>query len=164
MAEISSTRFDRRAARAPRVAAVCALALAGLLAGCSEPPAGDPETEIRKLVATAETAAQDGDFDALAELVASDYADRAGRNRRELLLLTRGMLMRYARLELLVRVDDVQVLSPQLASVRLAVIAAGASAAGLSADAFPLALSLRNEGAGWRVTRAEWGRHLDGGI
>jgi len=43
-------------------------------------------------------------------------------------------------------------------------IAAGASAAGLSADTFPLALSLRNEGAGWQVTRAEWGRQLDDGI
>lgn len=164
MTETSSRHFDRRALRVKRTSAWWALGLAVLLAGCGAPPAGDPETEIRKLVATAEVAAQDGDFDALADLVANDYADRAGRDRREVLLLTRGLLMRYARLELLVRIDEVQVLSPQLASVRLAVIAAGASAAGLSADTFPLALSLRNEGAGWQVTQANWGRDLDRGI
>jgi len=164
MAETSSRNFDRPVTRAAPAGILWAFGLAGLLAGCGEPPAGDPETEIRMLVDSAETAAQDGDFDMLAELVAKDYADRAGRDRRALLLMTRGMLLRYARLELVVRVDEVQVLSPQLARVRLAVIAAGASAAGLSADTFPLALSLRDEGAGWQVTRAEWGRQLEDGI
>jgi len=86
--------------RAAPAGILLAFGLLGLLAGCGEPPAGDPETEIRTLVNTAETAAQDGDFDTLAELVAKDYADRAGRDRRELLLMTRGMLLRYARLEL----------------------------------------------------------------
>ncbi|NGX17633.1 hypothetical protein [Wenzhouxiangella sp. XN24] len=164
MTETSISNLELPLARAAPAGVLWIFGLAALLAGCGEPPAGDPETEIRMLVDTAETAAQDGDFDTLAELVARDYADRAGRDRRELLLMTRGMLLRYARLELVVRVDEVQVLSPQLARIRLAVIAAGASSAGLSADTFPLALSLRNEGAGWQVTRAEWGRQLDDGI
>lgn len=139
------------------------LAAALLAAGCGQPPS-DPEARIREALAEAEIAAETGDFAALAARIARDYADREGRDRRTLLLMVRGMLMRYPRLELVVTVREIEVLSPQLARVRVEVLAAGAGAAGLSADAFPLEFSLRDEGEGWRVTRAEWGRRLRDGI
>lgn len=134
-----------------------------VLAGCGEPPP-DPEARIREALAAAEAAAEAGDHAALADAVAGDYADDAGRDRRTLALTLRGLLMRYPRMELIVTVREVEVLSPQLARVRLEVISAGAGPAGLSADAFPLALSLRDDGSGWKVTRAEWRRRSGGGI
>ena len=134
-----------------------------ILAGCGE-PVTDPEARIREALAAAEAAAEAGDHAALAAAVARDYADDAGRDRRMLALTLRGLLMRYPRMELIVTVREVDVLSPQLARVRLEVISAGAGPAGLSADAFPLALSLRDDGGGWKVTRAEWGRRSGGGI
>jgi hypothetical protein len=138
-------------------------AAAALVAGCGQ-PVSDPEARIREALAEAELAAESGDYEVLAARVARDYADRAGRDRRALLLTVRGLLMRYPRLELVVTVREIQVLSPQLARVRLEVLAAGMGSAGLAADAFPLELSLRDEGGGWKVTRAEWGRDSGGGI
>ena len=43
-------------------------------------------------------------------------------------------------------------------------LAAGTGPAGLSADAIPLELSLRDDGGGWKLTRAEWSRRLGRGI
>jgi hypothetical protein len=139
------------------------LAAVLLAAGCGQPES-DPEARIRETLAAAEIAAESGDFETLAAAVARDYADREGRDRRTLLLMVRGMLMRYPRLELVVTVREIEVLSPQLARVRIELLAAGMGAAGLSADAFPLELSLRDDGDGWKVTRAEWGRRFRDGI
>lgn len=153
-----------------RMAAWCArralwpwLVVALFMAGCG-PPDSDPEARIREALAAAEVAAEAGDFSALADRVARDYADGEGRDRRTLLLTLRGLLLRYPRLELIVTVREIEVLSPQVARVRLEVLSAGAGPAGLSADAFPMVLSLRDEGDGWQVTRVEWGRRSGGGI
>jgi hypothetical protein len=150
------------AARLGLVALAC-LGAALLASACSPAPS-DPEASIRKALAEAEVAAESGDFDSLAARVASDYADRDGRDRRAMLLTLRGMLMRYPRLELIVTIKEIDVISPQLARVRIEVLAAGAGPAGVSADAFPLELSLRDDGNGWQVTWAEWGRRFAGGI
>lgn len=140
-----------------------ALVCAAWLAACGQPPEA-PEQRIREALAAAELAAERGDYETLAGLVARDYADREGRDQRAMRLMLRGLLMRYPRAELIVSIREIEVLSPQLARVRLEVIAAGAGGGRLSADAFPIDLSLRDEGGGWRVTRAEWGRQLRGGI
>lgn len=139
-----------------------ALLAVALLVGCGK-KLDEPETRIRAALAQAEQAAEQGDHQALVAWVASDYADSSGRDRRTVALMLRGLLMRYPRLELIVAVREIQVHSPQLATVRLEVLSAGAGAAGLSADAFPLELSLRDDG-GWKVTRAEWRGRTGRGI
>jgi hypothetical protein len=144
-------------------AALSLLGFALLFGGCGQ-PVSDPEVRVREALAEAQAAAEAGDFDALASWVARDYADQEGRDRRTLLLTLRGVLMRYPRMKLLVTVREIEILSPELARVRVEVLAAGAGPAGLSADAFPVELSLRDEGAGWMVTRAEWGRRFRDGI
>lgn len=141
-------------------------ALAALLllaAGCGG-PATDPEGRLRAAIAAAEAAAESGELEALSDWVARDYADASGRDRTRLLLTLRGLLMRYPRLELIVTVREIELLSPQLARARLDILTAGLGPAGLSADAFPLELSLRDDGGGWKVTRARWGRETAGGI
>jgi hypothetical protein len=138
------------------------LATAALLGGCGR-DAADPEARIRAALAEAQAAAEAGDFDTIAARVARDYGDQEGRDRRTLLLTLRGLLMRYPRMKLIVTVREIEILSPRVARVRLDVLAAGAGPAGLSADAFPVELSLLDDG-GWKVTRAEWGRRFGGGI
>jgi hypothetical protein len=145
------------------IGALLCASLALLSAGCGRPPP-EPEAHIREALAEAEQAAERGDYETLAARVARDYADREGRDRRALLYTLRGLLMRYPRLELVVTVREIEIISPELARVRLEVLAAGTGPAGWSADAFPVELSLRQEGGGWRVTRAEWGRRPAGGI
>ena len=141
-----------------------ALLLAGLfVAGCGG-PAPDPEGRLRAALAAAEAAAESGDHAFFADVVAGDYADAEGRDRMRVLLTLRGLLMRYPRLEIIVDVREIELLSPRLARVRLEILTAGLGPAGLSADAFPLELSLRDEGDGWQVTRARWDRRAGGGI
>lgn len=156
----NTTAGDGRAGWRRLLPCLCA---ALLLAGCGEAPS-DPEAAIRAAIAEAEAAAESGEFDLLAERVSRDYADRAGRDRPRVLLMIRGLLMRYPRLEIIVTLREVRILSPELAQARLDVLSAGAGRGGLSADAFPLELSLRRERGEWRVTRAEWGRGLRDGI
>lgn len=147
-----------------RAAGGAAALLAGLLlAGCGG-PAPDPEGRLRAALAAAEEAAESGDHAFFADHVAGDYADAEGRDRMRVLLTLRGLLMRYPRLEIIVDVRKIELLSPRLARVRLEILTAGLGPAGLSADAFPLELSLRDEGDGWQVTRARWGRDAGGGI
>jgi hypothetical protein len=133
------------------------------VAACGRPQS-DPESRLRETFAEAERAAEAGDFEYLAGRVARDYADNGGRDRRMLLLTLRGLLARHSRLELLVTVREIDVLSPEHARARLDVLAGAAGSAGLAADAFLLELSLRNEGDGWKLVRAEWGRGAGGGI
>ena len=139
------------------------LVAAVALTGCGG-PAPDPEGRLRAAREAGEAAAEAGELEVLADLVARDYADASGRDRTRLLLTIRGLLMRYPRLELIVTVREIELLSPQLARVRLDILTAGLGPAGLSADAFPLELSLRDDGGGWQVTRARWGAELPGGI
>ena len=141
-----------------------ALLLAALALTACGGPAPDPEGRLRAAIETAEQAAEAGEHAALADLIARDYADASGRDRTRMALTIRGLLMRYPRLELIVSVREIELLSPQLARVRLDILTAGLGPAGVSADAFPLELSLRDEGGGWQVTRARWGREAAGGI
>ena len=134
-----------------------------LAAGCGQSTA-EPEARIRAALAAAEAAAESGDASALAAQVARDYADRAGRDRRALVLTVRGLLLRYPHLELVVTIREIEIHAPQLATVWLDILAAGAGPYGISGDVFPLELSLRDDGGGWQVTRAEWGRRVGGGI
>lgn len=143
-------------------ATLACLLAAALLVACGK-TVDEPELLIRAALTQAEEAAEQSDHQALAAWIARDYADSAGRDRRTVALMLRGLLMRYPRLELIVTVREIEVHSPQLATVRLEVLSAGAGAAGLSADAFPLELSLRDDG-GWKVTRAEWRRRSGRGI
>lgn len=147
-----------------RAMGVTALLVAALAVTACGAPAPDPEGRIRAAIAAAEEAAEAGEHALLADLVARDYADASGRDRTRMVLTMRGLLMRYPRLELIVTVQEIELLSPQLARVRLDILTAGLGPAGVSADAFPLELSLRDEGRGWQVTRARWGGEVAGGI
>jgi hypothetical protein len=150
--------------RAIGTAARAALLIAALAMTACGGPAPDPEGRLRAAIVAAEEAAEAGEHAVLADLVARDYADASGRDRTRMVLTIRGLLMRYPRLELIVSVREIELLSPQLARVRLDILTAGLGPGGVSADAFPLELSLRDEGDGWQVTRARWGREVAGGI
>lgn len=153
-----------RAGTGLRRLGVMALLVAALALAACGGPAPDPEGRLRAAIAAAEEAAEAGEHAVFADLVARDYADASGRDRTRMLLTIRGLLMRYPRLELIVTVREIELLSPQLARVRLDILTAGLGPAGLSADAFPLELSLRDDGGGWQVTRARWGSEVAGGI
>ena len=148
---------DCRPSRAGRLPAFTAILASLLGVGCGEAPR-DPKAALVDMLAQAEAAAEAGEAGTLADLVAEDYEDAGGRNRADLALMLRGILMRYPHLELVVSVEEFELFSPVLARVELSVLAAGAGAGRFSAEGIRISASLRDDGDGWRVTSARWDR------
>ena len=95
-------------------------------------------------------------------MIAADYEDGEGRDRRVMALTIRTLLGRYPHH--LALVDDlaVQVISQELATARMAVSLIGKDGgrprlAGVYANRLRLDLAFRRSGEGWLVTRASWG-------
>lgn len=129
-----------------------------LAAGCG-PSADDPRAGVEALVERAVAAAEDGDYRALLELVARDYEDGAGRDRRQVGFYLRTLFGRYPGVTVAVRSLDIELDSPRLARAELALIALARREGaplpvGLDADLIRLRLALRRDGD-WLVTRAD---------
>ena len=137
------------------------LIIAGLQASACGAPPDDSAAAIEALIARAEVAAQAGDVGALGECLHPDFRDASGRDRRAMIFMLRALIGRYARMEIIVRDIETDVLSPQLANVQLTLIAIARDGnrplpAALGTDRRRLRLALRADRDGWRVTRAEW--------
>jgi ketosteroid isomerase-like protein len=137
------------------------LLLALLVGGCGPAP-GEPEAQIRTAIESARDLARAGDAKALAAMLAADYEDEEGRDRRAMALTIRTLLGRYPRH--LALVDDLQihVISGELATARMTVSLVGRDGGrpvlhGLDADRLRLDLAFRRAGDVWLVTRASWG-------
>ena len=82
-----------------------AAALAAVLAaGCG---AGDPETEIRALLAAAEKAAEERDAGFFGDAIGASYRDARGNDRDALIRSIRGYFIANQRIEIVSRVDEV---------------------------------------------------------
>lgn len=155
----------RGAARAgPRVAIVTLAVLGAALApGCGGPERS-PEEQIRATIAAAEQDARNHDLAALSARIAEDYADRLGRDKRELVSLLRLHFLRNERIHLLVRVEAVEVDPKGRARARALVATAGRpipaldALADVSADLLWVDLTLARREDAWAVTSAGWQR------
>jgi hypothetical protein len=131
-------------------------------AGCG---AGDPEAEIRALLAAAEEAAEARDVGFFADLIGESYRDARGHDRDELLRTIRGYFIANQRIEVVSRIDDVTL---EGADAARAVVHAGmlgrrAGASlleGVDADLYRFELELVNDGGDWRIIGAKWSRAL----
>ena len=128
------------------------------VAGCADRSA--PEEEIRALVDLAEAAAEDRDASALRALVADDYQDPDGRKAGDIRNFLRGYLAMHPSLNLLTRIDSIELEGTEQARVAVTVGMLGRTAgddAGwdLAGDVYRLDLLLaREDGGDWRVIRA----------
>jgi ketosteroid isomerase-like protein len=140
--------------------AIRLLAAASLCAAaaCSRPPAA--EDEIRAMFAAAERAAEARDVGAVLALVSDEYADDSGRGRADLRNLLRGWFVLHPDVNLVTRVDSLEIESAEHALATLTVGMLGrrgeAEDPSLAADLQTIDLALRRDGGEWRVTRAEW--------
>jgi hypothetical protein len=133
------------------------LLLAGLF-GCGGPTG--PEEQVRAVIEEAEQAAEARSIGRLAKLVSDDYDD--GRFQRdELLTWVRAWLIAHQSVNLVVRVDELELMGLELARVRATVGLLGREAG----ESFELAMDIREfdvtlalEGSQWRVIRADWER------
>ena len=135
------------------------LALLVILAcsGCGSSSA--PEEQIRTLVDEAEAFAEERDASALRDLVADDYADASGRDAAEIRNLLHGWLVAYPSVNLLTRIDSIELEGTELARVQVTIGMLGREAKGksdwdLAADVERLDIRLARDGSDWRVIAA----------
>ena len=133
-----------------------ALALTLLLAGAGCGSSGTPEDQIRELVADAETAAEARDASELRGLVADDYQDTSGRDASDVRNLLHAWLVAHPSVNLLTRIDSIELEGTELARVKVTVGMLGREAKGgsdwnLAADVQRLDIRLAR--GGWRLAR-----------
>lgn len=136
------------------------LALVAGAAACTSRPES-PEDEIRALLARAEEAVRERDAGAVKALIADDYGDEEGRDKRMLTGIAAYHFLREGSLHVAARL--VQVGFPTPTSARAEVLAAMGRAAidwkslpDIDADVYRFDLDLRRDGGVWQVTRASW--------
>jgi hypothetical protein len=137
------------------------LAVLAGTSGCG--PETTPEERIRALIRQGAEAAEARDLDALMELVAQDYGDDRGNDRRLLRALI-GHLFRESRsIHVFYRVGSIEFPQEALAEIRLLVAVAGRPIDGgadlmrVEADLLRMELTATRAGShDWRVTKASW--------
>jgi len=132
------------------------------MAACGS--SGTPEDEIRALVESAESAAEDRDASELRDLVADDYQDSNGRGAAEVRNLLHAWLVAHPSVNLLTRIDSIELEGTELARVKVTIgmlsrEAGGESDWDLAADIERLDIRLARDGDDWRVIGA---RRQDG--
>ena len=118
-----------------------------------------PEEEVRALVEEAEALAEDRDASALRDLVADDYADASGRDAAEVRNLLHAWLVAHPSVNLLTRIDSIELEGTELARVQVTIGMLGREAKGgsdweLAADVERLDIRLARDGGDWRVIGA----------
>lgn len=131
------------------------------VAACSR-DASSPEAEIRALVAQAQTAAEARDMHRLRALLADDYADSRGHDRKAVENLLRLHVLRNQSIHLFTRMGDIAFPHPEHATVSVAAAMAGRPVAsadelvGITADLYRFDLELVRRDGAWQVQRAAW--------
>ena len=131
------------------------------LVACSR-DADSPETEIRALVVQAQTAAEERNVRDLRALVADDYADAQGHDRKTVENLIRLHVLRNQSIHLFARIRDIAFPQPDRATVSVAAAMAGRPVAsagelvGVNADLYRFDLELIRRDGKWQVQRAAW--------
>lgn len=120
----------------------------------------DPPGELRALIEAAEAAAEERDTGFFRDVLAESYVDRRGQRRDDVVGLIRGYFLVNANVEILNRIESIDVLGEDAAEVALLTGFLGrgqsASAIDLDADAYRIEIELVREHGEWRVIGADW--------
>jgi hypothetical protein len=130
-----------------------------LAQACSDD--GSPEAQIRDWVDHAVQAAEDRSADGLNDLLHHDFIDQHGNNRQQLARVLRAYFFRHQSIHLFTRIDSIEMLSANQASVSLHVAMAGtvisdiSALSSLSARIYRFELQLVKQDD-WLVRHASW--------
>jgi hypothetical protein len=132
-----------------------------LLTGCSD--SASPEQQVRAVIESMETAAEERDVGDLMEHISANYRDAQGQDRAEASRYARGYFIANQSVHLLTRIESLEFPAPDEARVKLQVGMAGrtadAGAAGLTGNLYDFDLALIREGNEWKVSYADWRAH-----
>lgn len=135
-----------------------AASFAILLAACSRTT---PEQEVRAVIAAAESAAEERDLSGVMDLVSDRYSDAAGNDKAAIRALMQGFFIVNQSVHLLMRVEELEFPSEDLATARLTVGMLGRQSAedwAFAADVYEFDVRLIRESDEWRLQSATWRR------
>lgn len=131
-----------------------------LAQACSD--GGDsPEEQIRRFIDAGVEAAEDRSVDDLSELLHGEFIDERGNNRTRLGKLMRAYFFRHKTIHLFTRIDSIEILGDNQASVSMHVAMAGTvisdvdALTRLSARIYRFDLQLIRQGE-WLLRHASW--------
>jgi len=130
-----------------------------LVQACSDD--SSPEDQIREWIDSAVQAGEQRSPDNLGELMHADFIDQHGNNRKQLAKLLRVYFFRHKNIHLFTRVDSIEMLSANQASVSLHVAMAGTvisdvnALSSLSARIYRFELQLVKQDD-WLLRHASW--------
>jgi hypothetical protein len=126
-----------------------ALMLVALLVACSS--SSSDEQQVRELVDTIETAAEQRDASDVIALVADGYEDSNGFDKTQLRNFLRGYFLAHPELELVVDISRLEFPADGIAQAEIAVSRISMNDPGR----VRLKVEFRRGGDGWRVQRAD---------
>lgn len=103
-----------------------------LVQACDDSP-NSPEDEIRQFIEAGVEAAEERSLDDLALLVDDDYLDEQAYDKKRLGSLLSVYFFRHRNIHLFTRINEIDLLNENQASVRLQLAMAGSEITGLSA-------------------------------
>ena len=131
-----------------------------LLQACSGTE-DSPEAQVRAFVDAGVEACVARSAGDIRELLHRDYADQRGNNAEQLTKLLRAYFFRHKNIHLFSRIDTIEILDDNRASVTLHVAMAGTvisdveALAGLRAEVYRFELQLEREET-WQLRHASW--------
>lgn len=144
----------------PNPGLILLLLVVGLTSACRDNP-DSPEDQIRHFIEAGVQAAENRSVDDLSDLVHDNYIDQQGRNRKQIGLLLRGYFLRHKSIHLFTRIDSIEILAENQASVSLHVAMAGTvisdvnALSSLRARIYRFELQLIRQGD-WLLRHASW--------
>ncbi len=136
------------------------IAVVLLVLACSD-SAVSPEDEIRQFIEAGVEAGENRSVADLSELIHPDYNDQNGYSRKQLGKLLRVYFFRHKTIHLFTRIDEIELLTDNEASVRLHVAMAGTvisdvnALSALSARIYRFELQLFKQQE-WLIRHASW--------
>lgn len=120
-----------------------------------------PEAQIQRFIDNAVQAAEARSVDELDELLRRDFVDQQGNNRQQLGRLLRAYFFRHKNIHLFTRIDEIEILNDNEASVSLHVAMAGTAISDVDALASLRARVYRFElqmvrDDDWLLRHASW--------
>ena len=126
----------------------------------------DEEAELRLLVDSAETAAEERQTGYFRTLLAESYTDNRGNDYERMIDILRGYFLMHPSLEILTRIDTVELHGADAAEISLLAGVVGQRTGGLllggvDGRLYDLDIEIVRGGSGWQVIGASWDRALD---
>jgi len=141
-----------------RLALLAVLATVSLVA-CSR---SSDEEQIREVIELSEKAAEAHDTSDMLELLADDYRDNLGNDKSRLQNFLRGYFLTHPKIELLVRIKDIKIETPENARAHIDVTMVGTHASNaessFTTESESLQIDFKRVDSKWRVVYVDRNR------